>query len=151
MSRARLTTLTNICLLTTKDHRILVQDRQKPDWPGITFPGGHVEAGESLQAAMIREFFEETGLTLEDPQLCGVLDFTTEENEAYLVLLYRAHSFKGQLQDSREGRVFWIKDSELPQQNLSADLWAMYQVMQSDSLSEVYGTGHDASWKTQLY
>ena len=35
--------------------RVLVIDRKKEDWPGITFPGGHVEAGESFTEAVIRE------------------------------------------------------------------------------------------------
>ena len=40
--------LTNICLVY-RDDEILVQDRHKDDWPGLTFPGGHVEEGESFQ------------------------------------------------------------------------------------------------------
>ena len=26
----------------------MVEDRLDPDWPGVTFPGGHVEPGESF-------------------------------------------------------------------------------------------------------
>ena len=37
-------------------------DRKKRDWPGITFPGGHIESGESFTDAVIREVQEETGL-----------------------------------------------------------------------------------------
>ena len=35
--------------------RVLGINRKKEDWPGITFPGGHVEAGESFTEAVIRE------------------------------------------------------------------------------------------------
>ncbi len=42
--------------------RVLVMDRKKEDWPGITFPGGHVEAGGIITEAVIREVKEETGL-----------------------------------------------------------------------------------------
>lgn len=39
--------------------KVLVQERKKQDWPGIAFPGGHVEAGESFTEAVIQEVWEE--------------------------------------------------------------------------------------------
>ena len=48
-----------------------MQERQKKDWPGWTFPGGHVEKNEGMETAMVRELLEETGLVLK-PQLVGV-------------------------------------------------------------------------------
>ena len=59
--------LTNLCMITDAENRILVQDRTDPSWPGICFPGGHVEPGESFVASVIREIQEETGLTIQDP------------------------------------------------------------------------------------
>ncbi|MDD4369118.1 MAG: NUDIX domain-containing protein, partial [Oscillospiraceae bacterium] len=53
--------LTNMCMVSQGD-KVLVQDRLDPHWRGITFPGGHVETGESLAEAVIREVKEETGL-----------------------------------------------------------------------------------------
>ena len=44
MARKENVIITNICLIY-KDDEILVQERTKKDWPGITFPGGHVEKG----------------------------------------------------------------------------------------------------------
>ena len=52
--------LTNICVICDGD-RILVENKIGH---GICFPGGHVEPGESMEAAVIREMQEETGLTI---------------------------------------------------------------------------------------
>ena len=46
--------------------KILVQDRVNKNWPGLTFPGGHVEEGESFTESVIREVYEETGLKIEN-------------------------------------------------------------------------------------
>ena len=47
--------LTNLCMITDAENRILVQDRTDPSWPGICFPGGHEEPGDSFVASVIRE------------------------------------------------------------------------------------------------
>ena len=52
---------TNMCMICDGS-RVVVIDRKKRDWPGITFPGGHIESGESFTDAVIREVQEETGL-----------------------------------------------------------------------------------------
>ena len=56
--------LTNLCMITDAENRILVQDRTDSSWPGICFPGGHVEPGESFVASVIREVQEESGLVV---------------------------------------------------------------------------------------
>ena len=78
MSRSEMAEFTNLCMVSDGNGNILVQDRKNPDWPGITFPGGHVEPGESFTDSVIREVFEETGLTIENPVLCGVKQFQSD-------------------------------------------------------------------------
>ena len=64
----------NMCMIRDGE-KVLVLDRKNPDWPGITFPGGHVEKEESFVDAIIREVYEETGLTISFPLLCGTKQF----------------------------------------------------------------------------
>ena len=66
MNRRESVEFVNMCMIQNGD-KVLVQDRVNPDWPGITFPGGHVERGESFVEAVIREVKEETGLTISNP------------------------------------------------------------------------------------
>lgn len=65
--------LTNMTLIYKKDE-ILVVDRKKEDWPGLTFPGGHAENGETIIESVFIEAKEETGLELLEVKPCGVFE-----------------------------------------------------------------------------
>ena len=47
MNRLENVKFVNMCMIYDGE-KVLVQERVKADWPGITFPGGHVERGESF-------------------------------------------------------------------------------------------------------
>ena len=137
MNRKQLATITNMCLVYSGD-KILVQERNKKDWPGLTFPGGHVEKGENFIASVIREVKEETGLTIYHPLLCGMEEYKADNNdERYLMLFYKTDKFEGELKSSKEGKVFWINKDDLLKYELSLDLDRIYKIMTDDSLSEL--------------
>ena len=137
MNRKQLATITNMCLVYSGD-KILVQERNKKDWPGLTFPGGHVEKGENFIASVIREVKEETGLTIYDPLLCGMEEYKADNNdERYLMLFYKTDKFEGELKSSKEGKVFWINKDDLLKYELSLDLDRICKIMTDDSLSEL--------------
>lgn len=138
MARNEQAIFTNLCLIYDDQGNILVEDRRDPDWPGICFPGGHVEPGESFVSSVIREVREETGLTIENPKLCGTKQFQTRKGERYVVLFYKTDRFSGELHSSDEGEVFWISRKALKNRLLCDDCEAMLQVMDSEELSEFY-------------
>lgn len=150
MSRSEPAIFTNMCMISDGRGNVLVQDRRNPDWPGITFPGGHVEKGESFVDSVIREVFEETGLTVENPLLCGIKQFQTGDDERYVVLFYRADRFSGELKSSDEGEVFWVKRECLPNLPLSIDFLYMVRIFESDTLSEFYYTKESGDWSFRL-
>lgn len=145
--------LTNMCLVRDSKQRVVLQDRKSKDWPGMTFPGGKVEYRESFHDAVVREVFEETGLTIRQPVLVGTKQFQTENDERYIVLLYQATKFSGELISSIEGDVFWVNESELCTYNLAPDLMEMYKVMISSELTEFYyerQDNTDSGWQLKL-
>lgn len=138
MARRETVVLTNMCMVYDNEGNILVQDRLDPDWPGVTFPGGHVEPGEAFTKAVIREVWEETGLTIEHPRLCGLKQFPEEDGTRYIVMLYKANRFSGELRSSCEGNMFWIKRSELENYPLAETFDQLIRVFEDDSLGEQY-------------
>lgn len=149
MSRQIPVTLTNMCMVCDGD-KVLVQDRVDPDWPGITFPGGHVESGESFCASVIREVYEETGLTIESPRLCGIKEWENTDGSRYVVLLYRTDKFSGELKSSDEGAVYWTSLSTLSTLRLTEHFDKVLEVYLHDDLSEFYYKRTDTDWEIQL-
>ena len=149
MKRTERCILTNICLVYDGD-RILVVDRKKKDWPGLTFPGGHVEKNENFNDSVIREVKEETGLLIKNPILCGIEEFKTKNEDRYLMLYYKTNKFSGKIKSSKEGEVFWIKRKDLSKHKLSLDLKRILKVMESDELSEIIYFEKDGKWKSKI-
>ena len=150
MARLEKVVLTNMCMVYDEQGDILVLDRLDPDWPGITFPGGHVEPGESFVASVIREVWEEAGLTIEKPQLCGVKQFQQADGVRYIVLFFKTSCFFGELTSSEEGEVFWIKRSELGNYQLANDFADMLKVFESEDISEFYYERINGAWQCRL-
>lgn len=138
MSRERKAELTNMCMIHSGD-KILVQNRpQTKGWPGIVMPGGHVEQGESLTQSVIREVFEETGLTISNPKLCGVKDWQNDDGSCYMVFLFHAYQFSGELKPSEEGEVFWTEPSALSGMNLASGMEETFEIFFRDDISELF-------------
>ena len=127
--------LTVLCLIEDGD-RILLQNRVKNDWHGYALPGGHVEPGESVVDAVIREMKEETGLTVLAPRLVGVKQFPIESGR-YLVLLFKATHCTGELRSSEEGHMEWIEYSRLPELQTVDDFDELLRVINSPELTEL--------------
>jgi 8-oxo-dGTP diphosphatase len=63
-----------------RDGRVLLVRRARPPGEGTwTLPGGRVEQGESLEAAVIREIREETALDIRVVKSLGVVTIAREQ------------------------------------------------------------------------
>ena len=145
MAREEQAVFTNLCMITDNNGNVLVQERKKTDWPGLAFPGGHVEPGESVVDSLIREMQEETGLTVRNPKLCGIKQFPIDGGR-YLVFLFKTDEFAGELRSSEEGRVEWIHRKDLPDIAAVSDFMDMLKVFDRDDLTEFQYIVQNGDW-----
>lgn len=147
MPRDERAIFTNMCMVCDSAGRVLVQDRTDCNWPGVVFPGGHVEPGEAFFDAVVREVREETGLTVQDPVLCGVKQFQTDDGARYVVLLYKATRFTGELTSSEEGEVFWVNPQDLRTCRLARGFDQMLRVFADDTAGEIWYDPQKEQWR----
>lgn len=125
--------LTNMCMIYDKEtEKVLVQVRDKNDWDGISFPGGHVEVGESFNQSVKREVKEETGLVVENLIPCGYKDwYDFKKQKRYVVLMYKTTTYSGTLiRRSHEGENKWMSIESIKKSTLVApDFIEMLDIM----------------------
>ena len=151
LSRTEDVELTNMRMIYDGKGNVLVQDKKNhPTWHGWNFPGGHVEPGEYVTPSVIREIQEETGLTIEAPRLCGIKEFhKLKDGKRYIVFLYIADTFSGELKASSEGEIFWYPLSELASSDKLIDGFReMLPVFTDDSINEIFYDRHGDGFKT---
>jgi len=150
MATLEMAEFTNLCMVYDDRGNILVQNRLDPSWPGICFPGGHVEPGEAFTESVIREVWEETGLTIRNPKLCGVKQFQNSKGARYVVFFYKTNQFSGTLRSSDEGEVFWLPRTELGNYQLVTDFMEMLKVFEDEGVNEFYYYREKDAWKLKL-
>ena len=111
LSKARIVTVQ--CYIFDGD-KILIQNRLGPIWRGLAVPGGHIEPGETAKECCVRETKEETGLDLDKDKLClfGEYQYRSDEEGDCIALLFKTHSFEGDLRSSEEGEMSWMRVKE---------------------------------------
>ncbi|MCX5477378.1 8-oxo-dGTP diphosphatase MutT [Kaistia geumhonensis] len=104
------------CALVDPDNRILIA--QRPEGKSLAglweFPGGKVDAGESPEAALIRELREELGVETKEACLAP-LTFASHAYEDFHLLmpLYVCRRWQG-VPQSREGQgLKWVRAKAL--------------------------------------
>ncbi len=139
-------TLTNMCVICDDKQRIVVQKRDYYDGVGVVFPGGHVDMNEPIVDSVIREIFEETGLTIQNPKLCGIKDWLQDDGKRYMVFLFKATQFTGELTSSEEGEVYWVNREQLEKEKLIWNMKEMLEIVESEESSEYFFTKVDGKW-----
>jgi len=114
--------LATLCYVKQDGCTLMVYRNKKPNdihegkWNGL---GGKFEVGESPEECVIREIYEESGLSIRNPKMCGLLTFPNFKGNDWYVFVFTATEFGGDLIDSPEGRLEWIPDEKV----LNLNLW----------------------------
>jgi 8-oxo-dGTP diphosphatase/2-hydroxy-dATP diphosphatase len=77
--------------------------------------GGKVEEGETVDEAAKRELKEESGISVDNLEKAGTLDFSWEGKDGVLeVHIFKATEFKGVPEESEEMAPEWFDVSDIP-------------------------------------
>lgn len=100
-----------VCYLKNNNKVLMIKFTKK--WGQVYAPpGGKFESGETPLDCIIREFYEETGLTLINPRLQGISYW--HDSAEGIIFIYTAEEYKGELTTtSSEGKLEWIKIDDL--------------------------------------
>jgi 8-oxo-dGTP diphosphatase len=113
--------LATLCYVKRDGYTLMIHRNKKPNdihagkWDGL---GGKFEAGETPEECVRREILEESGLTIKNPRLHGLLLFTNFKGNDWYVFVYTATEFAGELIETREGTLEWIPDEKITSLNL---------------------------------
>lgn len=109
--------LATLCYIQHNDKTLLLHRVKKENdvheglWIGL---GGKLEEHESPEECVIREVYEESGLSINSPVLRGVMTFPKfKDNEDWYVFLYTCSDFKGEIIESNEGNLKWVENCKL--------------------------------------
>jgi 8-oxo-dGTP diphosphatase len=91
---------------------------QKPSRGWWVAPGGKMEFGESIKDTVTREYREETGIYIKNPQLKGVFTFLIQEgNEVvseWMMFTFLATDYQGtNVLESEEGMIQWHEKEDI--------------------------------------
>ena len=113
-------------IIQNKEGKILIGKRKGSHSPYYSIPGGHLENGETFEAAAIKEVWEETGLTLLNPKVfCVTNNLRTynEEKKHYVSINLFSNQYEGQpeLKEPHKSEMWmWCDPTDLPQPHFDA-------------------------------
>lgn len=109
---------------TRGDQLLLIKGAaDKKTWPNLyNGIGGHIEQGEDVLSAAKREFLEETGLKLNNPQLKMIVTIDINTNPGIGMFVFSGEAGNGSLQQTKEGAPTWVNPKGLTNYPLVEDL-----------------------------
>lgn len=116
MGKERIAHLNSTACYLKKDNKVLMIKFSKKWGQVYAPPGGKFESGETPLDCIIREYYEETGLTLINPKLQGI-SYWQDKAEG-IIFVYTAENYEGKLKEtSEEGKLEWIEIENLTKIN----------------------------------
>lgn len=102
-----------LCYLVVNDRLLMLRRRKEPFSNHWTAPGGKLEPGETPLEAIQREMKEETGLHVSGLTLRAICSERGGEAYDWLLFVFMATAFQGEVEPSDEGELKWLPIAEL--------------------------------------
>ena len=137
--------LTNMVMVQDRQTgKVLVLERVKK-WPGLSFPGGHIEGNESIVDSAIREIREETGLSIRNLEPCGVVHWSNSGTfDRYFVFLFKTTDYSGDItEETDEGKVFWADIADIAPKRLAPNMEQYLPMFLEGRHFEAFGSWND--------
>lgn len=110
-------------LLNGDDMLLLKTAAGRGAWAGkLNGVGGHIERGEDPRSAAVREIEEETGLPVEDLQLCGIVTIDIEPELGISLFVFAGTAPRREVRAGPEGQAAWFPLYRLGELELVEDL-----------------------------
>jgi len=136
---------TNMFIVKGKKALFIKRSKDSENFPGwYILPGGKQEVDETILQTAIRETYEETGIKAIDPKLRVVATHNHfYKNRVYMVFIFQAEEFSGELKESDEGTPMWVELSKIMKnEKLYPDLKRHIKLLQDSTSDEVIFTYH---------
>jgi len=118
-------------IIQNEQGQILIGKRKGSHSPYYSIPGGHLENGETFEAAAKKEILEETGLVLEGLEICCVtnnLRTYRESGKHYVSITFLCTQYRGvpEVMEPEKCESWdWYDPSSLPQPHFDASEYAI--------------------------
>lgn len=132
------------CILI-KDNKVLLLQKPRRGW--WVAPGGKMEPGESVKEAVKREYLEETGIIIKNPEISGIFtiiikDLDNEILSEWMMFTFKATQCEGEkLEQSPEGHLEWKALDEIRELPMAEGDHLYFQHILTED-RPIYGTFH---------
>jgi 8-oxo-dGTP diphosphatase len=112
---------------------VLIERGNEPSKGKWSIPGGHVELGENLKDAVIRETKEETCLDVENPSLIDVVENVDLDEDGkikyhYVIIDYLVHVKGGNIAAASDAaKLRWVPFDEVESYPLTASFRVFFR------------------------
>ena len=110
----------SVATIVLRDGHLLFVEEHGQDGLVLNQPAGHLECGETLQEAAIRETQEESGWTVRLTHLVGIYQWRTPSGQDYVRIAFAAEALShdaDQALDEGIERAVWLTPSQMREQS----------------------------------
>lgn len=140
-----------LCFIFNKDEILLIKGSSKKPWAGVhNALGGHIEKGESVIESADREIKEESGLTVTDTKLRGIVHATNFFGKDVMMFVTVSTTATKKVVANDEGELKWVKVADLDSIKIFEDIKPMIKHVLEMKPEELFVATSDFDGKDKI-